>query len=88
MGDKRLLLFTACHYYKTILYSRVELFLEMWNSEYMAFITLKKKERENTAVWVEGKISLTMYTSATSTVLDCCTNKRRLGESKTFVKWN
>lgn len=46
----------------------------------------KKGGRENIAVSVEGEISLTMYTSAISTVLDCCTNKWRLGESKRFVK--
>lgn len=34
----------------------------------------KKKRRENIMILVEDEISLTLYTSATSTVLDCCTN--------------
>lgn len=46
----------------------------------------KKGGRENIVVSVEGEINLTMYTSATSTVLDCCTKKWWLGESKRFVK--
>lgn len=58
------------------------------NSEYTAFSTLreKKKRWECVAVSVEWEISLTTYTSATITVLDCCTNNGFLGRVK-YV-WN
>lgn len=56
------------------------------NGEYTAFSTFKiiiiKKGWENIAVSVEWEISLTTYTSATSTVLDCCTNNGDLGGVK------
>lgn len=55
------------------------------NSEYTAFSTLRKKKKrrwEYVAVSVEWEISLTTYTSATITVLDCCTNNGFLGRVK------
>lgn len=50
------------------------------------YLKEKKRRWECVAVSVEWEISLTTYTSATITVLDCCTNNGFLGRVK-YV-WN
>lgn len=72
----------------SLLYNEI-IFKNLVNIELsLPFFLLKKKKerRENIVVSFEGEISLTMYTSATGTVLDWYTNKCWLGESKRFVK--
>lgn len=60
--------------------------LKQWIYCFQYLKEKKKRRWEYVAVSVEWEISLTTYTSATITVLDCCTNNGFLGRVK-YV-WN